>query len=151
MNNNWNDTAEEQARYGNTVPSRSEPKSLKFTPRTNYVPQAERKPNRQLPEYGHMVFLKKLSESEQEVIVITSLGQVARGQIKAVDEQTISLKCQNTDGEGYRTRVLFKSQIVEFSPVKGIEALADELSKKGTVSTDGSIFKGFGGGSFIPS
>ena len=143
---NWRETANEQSKYGNTVPKNEG--QLNFTPRKNYVlPKAEDKGKNNLPEYGHMTFLKKLNQDNQEVILITSLGYVVRGFVKAIDEQTLSLKCPNKgkegveEAQGYRTRILFKSNIIEISPVRGIENLADELEQKGWVNP--MTFEGF--------
>lgn len=140
--NAWNKTAQEQSLYGNTLPTQQPQRSqnLDFKPRKNYAPADSVEKSKGLPEYGHMTFLKKLNQDNQEVVLITSLGYVIRGFVKAVDEQTISLKCPNkgdessSDGQGYRTRIIFKSQIVELSPVRGIENLADKLEQQGWVS-----------------
>lgn len=140
--NEWNKTAREQSLYGNTLPNQQPPSRLKFEPRKNYIPSEAPDKNKGLPEYGHMTFLKKLNQDNQEVVLITSLGYVIRGFVKAVDEQTISLKCPNkgdessTETKGYRTRIIFKSQIVEFSPVRGIENLADQLEQQGWITSE---------------
>lgn len=129
--NNWQDIANEQKQFGNRLDNRQ---NLNFQPRKNFLAGSAADKKATFPEYGHMTFLRKLGESDQEVILITSLGYVVRGFVKAVDEQSISLRCPNKDDAGYRTRVIFKSNIIEFSPVKGIERLADELEKQGQVS-----------------
>lgn len=143
--NEWSKTASEQARFGNTAPPQQQrvsphPQTLEFKPRKNYVP-SETVSGKGLPEYGHMTFLKKLNQDNQEVVLITALGYVVRGFIKAIDEQTISLRCPNkgdegTEKGGYRTRIIFKSQIIELSPVRGIEKLADVLEQQGWVAND---------------
>lgn len=134
--NNWQDLATEQRMFGNQQPSRQ---TINFSPRKNYLAGSGQDKKQAFPEYGHMTFLRKLGESDQEVILITSLGYVVRGFVKAVDEQSVSLRCPNKDDNGYRTRVIFKSNIVEFSPVKGIEKLADELEQRGYVDVHGGI------------
>ncbi len=138
--NNWQQQASLQEKYGNSIVENSEPTlrfkaRQSFNTRSNVTDFSNNKQN-QRNESGHMTFLRKLQESEREVLVITSLGEVIRGFVKAVDDQTISLKSPNKDAkdDSYRTRVLFKSQIVEFSPIKGIEELADKLEKQGRVN-----------------
>lgn len=144
--NGWNKTAQEQALYGNALPNQQPPsRNLEFKSRKNYIPSEVPDKNKGLPEYGHMTFLKKLNQDNQEVVLITSLGYVIRGFVKAIDEQTISLKCPNkgdessADDKGYRTRIIFKSQIIELSPVRGIENLADKLEQQGWISPEETI------------
>ncbi|MDV5263028.1 hypothetical protein [Acinetobacter baumannii] len=104
---------------------------LQFQPRKTY---GRRLPANEceIEEMGYMKFVRKLQEQEQEIVVIKTDGEVVRGYIRAADAETISLRCYlNGDKNGrYRARVLFKHQISEFSPTKGIEDLVDELERK---------------------
>ena len=108
-----------------------EKQKLQFQPRKTY---GRRLPANEceIEEMGYMKFVRKLQEQEQEIVVIKTDGEVVRGYIRAADAETISLRCYlNGDKNGrYRARVLFKHQISEFSPTKGIEDLVDELERK---------------------
>lgn len=145
--NGWEKTATEQAKFGNKIPEdelNNQRQILNFQPRKSFNVGGQRGV---LPEHGHMTFLKKLDQDRQEIILITSLGYIVRGFVKAVDEQSISLRCLNKSNEGeneggYRTRVIFKSNIIEFSPVRGIENLADKLEQQGWLNP--MTFDGFG-------
>lgn len=70
---------------------------------------------------GHEAFLKALESSNATVeIEKASSGDRIVGKIKASDKYTISLRCPLTPGdwEGpYLTRVIFKHDISEFSPL----------------------------------
>jgi sRNA-binding regulator protein Hfq len=70
---------------------------------------------------GHEAFLKALESSNATVEVEkASSGDKIVGKIKASDKYTVSLRCPLTPGdwEGpYQTRVIFKHDISEFSPI----------------------------------
>lgn len=70
---------------------------------------------------GHEAFLKALESSNATVEVEkASSGDKIIGKIKASDKYTISLRVPNTPGdyEGpYATRVIFKHDISEFTPL----------------------------------
>lgn len=70
---------------------------------------------------GHEAFLKALEGSGAVVqIEKASTGDVVVGKIKASDKYTISLRVPNVAGDWdgpYTTRVIFKHDISEFSPV----------------------------------
>ena len=74
---------------------------------------------------GHEAFLKALESSNATVeIEKASSGDKIVGKIKASDKYTVSLRCPLTPGdwEGpYQTRVLFKHDISEFSPIIATE------------------------------
>lgn len=66
---------------------------------------------------GHEAYLKALEGSGAFVdFVMTSSGEHVLGKIKTSDRYTISVMCYASGNEGhYRTRVLFKHDISEFS------------------------------------
>lgn len=70
---------------------------------------------------GHEAFLKALEASGAVVqIEKASSGDIVVGKIKASDKYTVSLRCPVVadDWEGpYKTRVIFKHDISEFSPL----------------------------------
>lgn len=75
---------------------------------------------------GHIVFLKSLQSSNRQITVRTILGEEVTGDIKAQDDETISLKIELTADvdpsstaaiKPYRTRVFFKHQLIDFEPV----------------------------------
>ena len=125
---NWKEELEAQTKFGNSLPT--EQKWIHFQP-TKTIPENTRKllpESSEVAEIGYMNFIRTLQEKKQEIVVIKAGGEVIRGFIKAADAETISLTCPIKDEKGrYRTRVLFKHQIAEFSPTKGIEDLIDQL------------------------
>ena len=135
----WQKELAIQNKFGNSAPiskesiylNTEEKQKLQFQPRKTY---GRRLPANEceIEEMGYMKFVRKLQEQEQELVVIKTDGEVVRGYIRAADAETISLRCYlNGDKNGrYRARVLFKHQISEFSPTKGIEDLVDELERK---------------------
>lgn len=70
---------------------------------------------------GHEAFLKGLESSNATVeIEKASSGDKIVGKIKASDKYTVSLRCPLTPGDWdgpYQTRVIFKHDISEFSPI----------------------------------
>ncbi|WP_354734647.1 hypothetical protein [Acinetobacter nosocomialis] len=129
---NWQDELVIQSKFGNTAPAQAkegggERQKIQFQSRKT-VSVHPKLPNcdHEIKEIGYMNFIRKLQEQQQEIVVIKADGELIRGTIKAADAETISLKCPLENGR-YRTRVLFKHQISEFSPTKGIEDLVDEL------------------------
>lgn len=70
---------------------------------------------------GHEAFLRALESSGATVeIEKASTGEHVVGKIKASDKYTISLRVPHTQGDyngPYTTRVLFKHDISEFSPL----------------------------------
>lgn len=140
---NWQDELEIQSKFGNNAPAQTkgggEKQQIQFQPKRTVAVSSKLPKNceHEIKEIGYMNFIRKLQEQEQEIVVIKADGELIRGTIKAADVETISLKCPLENGR-YRTRVLFKHQISEFSPTKGIEDLVDELeaSSKAAISKD---------------
>jgi sRNA-binding regulator protein Hfq len=76
------------------------------------------------PLKGHQAFLKALETSGVDVIFMkASDGSEVRGTVKAADNFTVSVKVTQPDGS-YITRVLFKHDISEFTPIVTAEAKA---------------------------
>lgn len=130
--NSWQEEHEAQVKFGNTNPEvHKREKHIQFQARSTVLGNTCKllpATYLSMKESGYMNFLRVLQEQKQEVIVIKSNGEVVKGVIKVADSETISLICPIPDTQGkYRTRVLFKHQIAEFSPTKGIESFVDEL------------------------
>lgn len=123
---NWQDERDKQAKFGNTLPTTNK---IQFQATGSLTTRNSKRVlpvNDAVKEIGYMNFIRTLQDQKQEIVVIKADGEVIRGFIKAADAETISLTCP-LNGARYRTRVLFKHQIAEFSPTKGIEDLIDGL------------------------
>lgn len=129
---NWKEELEAQTKFGNSLPPEHRRISFQATKTVSANTRKLLPENSEAVEIGYMNFIRALQEKKQEIVVIKADGEVIRGFVKAADAETISLTCPIKDEKGrYRTRVLFKHQIAEFSPTKGIEDMIDELVSGG--------------------
>ncbi|EOG1895069.1 RNA chaperone Hfq [Acinetobacter baumannii] len=69
---------------------------------------------------GHRKFLANLQETQSPIEVTLVNGQVYTGTIRTSDEETISLESRSEKGDSYTVRVIFKHNLVMFSPINTV-------------------------------
>ncbi|AVE44282.1 RNA chaperone Hfq [Acinetobacter baumannii] len=69
---------------------------------------------------GHRKYLFNLQETQSPIEVTLTNGMTYTGTIRTSDEETISLECPNEDGKTYTVRVIFKHNLVMFSPITAV-------------------------------
>lgn len=109
----------DQMNYGRTVRPHDEDVETRYSNRLS-LRRSVNKPaaqSAQAPK-GHEAFLKNLEASGATVcFTIRSSGEKVTGLIKASDKYTVSVVQPIEGSDRYLTRVLFKHDISEFSPV----------------------------------
>jgi len=69
---------------------------------------------------GHRKFLFNLQETQSPIEVTLVNGQTYTGTIRTSDEETISLESRNENSDSYTVRVIFKHNLVMFSPINTV-------------------------------
>lgn len=137
--NNWEQERLLQTEFGNTQPEHIERltkhREVNFKPNRISLNRNSKNlvNNEDGKEIGYMNLIRQLIDQKQKIVVVKADGEVIVGVIQRADAETISLNCpldvEGSDDSKYRVRVLFKHQIAEFSPTRGIEDFVDELVK----------------------